>query len=180
MSETMMSENILSIIMNTEFNRNESISEQGNALYGNAWLLLNSFVNYRTRGGVSAIALETNFGSISIGNSFVEQNPLPGGAFCTLSFDYSANNFASDSSCLGVEADPVKSRVASSSIDSDGYLAFSDNIFNGGTGLLAFDSNPELLSAFISTARGGLEESLGRLPTVDEIAEYESYPARRR
>jgi len=174
-------QDVLSAILNTEFNGNVSMSGQGNALYGNAWLLLNSFVNYRTRGGVSAIALETNFSSVSIGNSFVEQNlEVAGDDFCAIGFDYSANNFASDSSCLGnFEADPVKSRVASSSVDSDGYLAFSDNIFNGETGLLAFDSNPDLLSAFINTALGDLEELHGRLPTEDEIAEYESIPERR-
>ena len=174
-------QDVLSAIVNTEFNGNVSISGQGNALYGNAWLLLNSFVNYRIRDNVSAIALETNFGSVSIGNSFVEQNPdVAGDGFCTIGFDYSANNFASDSSCLGdFEVDPVKSRVASSSIDSDGYFAFSDNIFNGETGLLAFDSNPDLLGAFISTARGGLEVSLGRLPSEAEIAAYESIPERR-
>jgi predicted outer membrane repeat protein len=174
-------EDVLSAIINTEFNGNVSISGQGNTLYGNAWLLLNSFVNYRSRAGVSAIALETNFGSVSIGNSFVEQNPeVAGDGFCAIGFDYSANNFASDSSCLGsFEVDPVKSRVASPSVDSDGYLAFSDNIFNGETGLLAFDSNPDLLSAFISTARGGLEYSVGRLPSEDEIAAYESIPERR-
>jgi hypothetical protein len=105
---------------------------------------------------------------------------VAGDDFCAIGFDYSANNFASDSSCLGnFEADPVKSRVASSSVDSDGYLAFSDNIFNGETGLLAFDSNPDLLSAFINTALGDLEELHGRLPTEDEIAEYESIPERR-
>ena len=173
-------QDVLSAILNTEFNGNVSVSGQGNALYGNAWLLLNSFVNYRTRGDVSAIALETNFGSVSIGNSFVEQNAdVVGDSFCTISFDYSANNYATDSSCLGVEADSVKSRVAISSVDSDGYLAFSDNIFNGETGLLAFDSNPDLLSAFINTALGDLEELHGRLPTEDEIAEYESIPERR-
>jgi predicted outer membrane repeat protein len=174
-------QDVLSAILNTEFNGNVSMSGQGNALYGNAWLLLNSFVNYRTRGGVSAIALETNFSSVSIGNSFVEQNlEVAGDDFCAIGFDYSANNFASDSSCLGnFEADPLKSRVASSSVDSDGYLAFSDNIFNGETGLLAFDSNPDLLSAFINTALGDLEELHGRLPREDEIAEYESIPERR-
>ena len=174
-------QDVLSAILNTEFNGNVSISGQGNALYGNAWLLLNSFVNYRSRAGVSAIALETNFGSVSIGNSFVEQNPeVAGDGFCAIGFDYSANNFASDSSCLGsFEVDPVKSRVASSSVDSDGYLAFSDNIFNGETGLLAFDFNPDLLSAFVSTARGGLEDSVGRLPSEAEIAAYESIPERR-
>lgn len=174
-------QDVLSAILNTEFNGNVSMSGQGNALYGNAWLLLNSFVNYRTRGGVSAIALETNFSSVSVGNSFVEQNSdVNGDGFCTIGFDYSANNFASDYSCLGnFEADPVKSRVASSSVDSDGYLAFSDNIFNGETGLLAFDSNPDLLGAFISTARRGLEDSLGRLPTVQEITQYEGITDRR-
>lgn len=173
-------QDVLSAIINTEFNGNVSISGQGNALYGNAWLLLNSFVNYRTRGGVSAIALETNFGSVSIGNSFVEQNPeVNGDGFCTKGFDYSANNFASDYSCLGVEVDPVKSRVAISTVDSDGYLAFSDNIFNGGTGLLAFDTNSDLLDAFINTAREGLEDSVGRLPSDEEIEAYESYPVLR-
>ena len=171
-------QDVLSAILNTEFNGNVSVSGQGNALYGNAWLLLNSFVNYRTGGGVSAIALETNFGSVSIGNSFVEQNAdVVGDSFCTISFDYSANNYATDSSCLGVEADPVKSRVASSFVDSDGYLAFSDDIFNGESGLLAFDSDLDLLKAFIDTARGRLDDSsLGPLPTDDEIGEYESYP----
>lgn len=174
------SENILSAILNTEFSGNVSELGQGNALHGNAWLLLNSFVNYRTRGGVSAIALETNFGSVSIGNSFVEQNPeVAGDGFCTIGFDYSANNFSSDDSCLGVEADPVKSRVASSSVDSDGYLAFSDDIFNGETGLLAFDSSPGLRGAFINTARGGLEVSFGPLPTVEEITWHEGITDRR-
>ena len=170
-------QDVLSAILNTEFNGNVSMSGQGNALYGNAWLLLNSFVNYRTRGGVSAIALETNFGSVSIGNSFVEQNAdVVGDSFCTISFDYSANNYATDSSCLGVEADSVKSRVAISSVDSDGYLAFSDDIFNGESGLLAFGSDLDLLKAFIDTARGRLDDSsLGPLPTDDEIGEYESY-----
>jgi predicted outer membrane repeat protein len=175
-------QDILSAILNTEFNGNVSMSGQGNALYGNAWLLLNSFVNYRTRGDVSAIALETNFGSVSIGNSFVEQNAdVVGDSFCTIGFDYSANNYATDSSCLGsFEANPVKSKVASSSVDSDGYLAFSDDIFNGESGLLAFDSDLDLLKAFIDTARGRLDDSsLGPLPTDDEIAEYESYPALR-
>ena len=176
------SENILSAILNTKFDANKSISGQGNALYGNAWLLLNSFVNYRTRDNVSAIALETNFGSVSIGNSFAEQNPeVDGDDFCDLGFDYSANNFASDSSCLGnFEADPVKSKVASSSVDSDGYLAFSDDIFNGETGLLAFDSNSDLRDAFIDTARRLLDDSpLGPLPTGDEIEIYESITERR-
>jgi predicted outer membrane repeat protein len=174
-------QDVLSAILNTEFNGNVSVSGQGNALHGNAWLLLNSFVNYRTRGDVSAIALETNFGSVSIGNSFVEQNAdVVGDSFCTIDFDYSANNYATDSSCLGVEADPVKSRVGSSSVDSDGYLAFSDDIFYGESGLLAFDSDLDLLKAFIDTARGRLDDSsLGPLPTDDEIAEYESYPALR-
>lgn len=174
------SENILSVILNTKFDANKSISGQGNTLNGNAWLLLNSFMNYRTRDNVSAIALETNFGSVSIGNSFVEQNAdVVGDSFCTFGFDYSANNYATDSSCLGnFEADPVKSKVASSSVDSDGYLAFSDDIFNGDTGILAFDDDQDLLSAFINTARGRLNSSLiGPLPTYDEIAAFESIPA---
>ncbi len=171
-------ENILSTIMNTEFNGNVSMSGQGNALYGNAWLLLNSFVNYRTRGGVSAIALETNFGSVSIGNSFVEQSPdVNGDGFCTLGFDYSANNFASDDTCLGVEADPVKSRVASSSVDSDGYLAFSDDIFFGATGLLTMISNPTLSANFIALQQQGLRaefEPENGIPTQDQIDAFES------
>jgi hypothetical protein len=138
-------------------------------------------MNYRTRDNVSAIALETNFGSVSIGNSFVEQNAdVVGDSFCTFGFDYSANNYATDSSCLGnFEADPVKSKVASSSVDSDGYLAFSDDIFNGDTGILAFDADDQdLLSAFINTARGRLNtSSLGPLPTDDEIAAFERIPA---
>lgn len=169
------SENILSAILNSKFDANESISGQGNALSGNAWLLLNSFVNYRTRDNVSAIALETNFGSVSIGNSFVEQSAdVVGDSFCTIGFDYSANNYATDSSCLGnFEADPVKSKVESSSVDSDGFLTFSDDIFNGDTGLLAFQSNPSLLNAFINTARGRLNtSSLGPLPS-DPVTAYE-------
>jgi predicted outer membrane repeat protein len=173
------SENILSAILNTEFNGNVSMSGQGNALYGNAWLLLNSFVNYRTRGGGSAIALETNFGSVSIGNSFVEQDP-EGDDFCAIGFDYSANNFASDYSCLGVEADPVKSRVGSSSVDSDGYLAFSDDIFFGATGLLTMISSPALLANFVASEQQGLrsefEPTVG-IPTQDQIDAFESAEA---
>ena len=176
------SENILSVILNTKFDANKSISGQGNTLNGNAWLLLNSFMNYRTRDNVSAIALETNFGSVSIGNSFVEQNAdVVGDSFCTFGFDYSANNYATDSSCLGnFEADPVKSKVASSSVDSDGYLAFSDDIFNGDTGILAFDADDQdLLSAFINTARGRLNtSSLGPLPTDAQAQTYENSLAR--
>jgi predicted outer membrane repeat protein len=176
------SENILSAILNTKFDANKSISGQGNALHGNAWLLLNSFVNYRTRDNVSAIALETNFGSVSIGNSFAEQNAdVVGDGFCTLGFDYSANNYATDSSCFGnFELDPVKSKVASSSVDSDGSLAFSDDIFNGDTGILAFDADDQdLLSAFINTARGRLNSSsFGPLPTDAQAQTYENSLAR--
>jgi predicted outer membrane repeat protein len=175
-------QDVLSAILNTEFNGNVSVSGQGNALHGNAWLLLNSFVNYRTRGDVSAIALETNFGSVSIGNSFVEQNAdVVGDSFCTIGFDYSANNYATDSSCLGsFEVNPVKSKVASSSVDSDGYLAFSDDIFNGETGILAFDADDQdLLGAFINTARGRLNSSsFGPLPTDAQLETYENSLAR--